>query len=543
MKKGYGNARNVCKRTTCFVWCIVCCLLIITVPFFQVVISEQGRYISGSNRGIVEREGWEVVQSGVTQDLNSIFFICINRGSVVGDGGIILSSGDGGNSWTVEDSGVTTRLYDVFYFGYFVTVAVGANGTILFSNNTGQNWTVKQTGMMGTYFSGQMISDIIGVAVGVNAISQPLFTRTNDGWNTWQSTSFYIEHETVLYEGRLTDVFFMNESVGFATAIIDNPVGGAIVRTTTGGSLWETIFFTDTRLLGIDFTEEGIGYVVGEQGVILQTLDEGQSWQHLDSGVNSMLQAIDFFSETKGTIVGENGVILRTENAGLSWVQQTSGTTCNLQSIQFITELIGFAVGEQGLILRTTTGGFPEDTTPPQTNCTLSGVLDGDVYISDVAVSLSAIDDFSGVATTMFNLDDGLWTAYDDPFDVSSDGSHTLRFYSIDNAGNIEDEKTCQFTILHPLNLTITLTGGLGITVCIFNPSLIDLRNVSWAILLDSGFVLFGKQKSGEIDIKAGREVTLRMCVFGFGRPTIILTVGTTQKIVQSSIFLCFVRI
>jgi len=543
MKKGYDDSRIVCKRTTYVVFCIICCLLIHILPFSQVVLSEQGRFISDSNRESLEREGWEVVQSGVAQDLNSIFFICLNRGSVVGDGGSILSSGDGGNSWTIEDSGVTTHLYDVFYFGYFITVAVGASGTILFSNNTGQNWSIKQTGMMGTYFSGQMISDSIGVAVGVNAISQPLFTRTNDGWNTWQSTSFYIEHETILYEGRLTDVFFINESVGFATAIVDAPVGGAIVRTTTGGSLWETICFTDTRLLGIDFTEEGIGYVVGDQGVILQTLDEGQSWQHLDSGVGSMLQAIDFFSETTGTIVGNEGVILRTENAGLSWVQQTSGTTSNLQNIQFITELIGFAVGEQGMILRTTTGGFPEDTIPPQTNCTLSGILDGDVYISDVTVSLSATDDFSGVATTMFHLDDGVWTSYEDAFVVTEDGEHIVYFYSVDNAGNIEDEKTCQFTIQHQGNLTIALTGGLGITVSIFNPSSIDLTNVSWAILLDGGFVLLGKQKSGETDINAGCEVTLRMFVFGFGTPTIILTVGTTQKIVQSSIFLCFVRI
>ncbi len=152
---------------------------------------------------------------------------------------------------------------------------------------------------------------------------------------------------------------------------------------------------------------------------------------------------VDFSSETIGTIVGDNGIILRTENEGQSWAQQASGTTQNLLGLHCVTDMFSVAVGEQGIILRTMTGGYPEDITPPETTCTLSGTMEGDVYISDVLVTLNATDDFSGIATTMYKLDDAPWASYDRTLCSDKNGNHLLRFYSIDNAGNIEEEKTC----------------------------------------------------------------------------------------------------
>ena len=547
MGKNMKNNNRVWKhrlmwRNARFVYPIVLCLVVSVLPVSASSISVAGT-VSSSYMTSSQKGGWEPLESGVTQDLNSISFICLNRGSVVGEEGVILHTGDGGYSWTAQNSGVIDNLYDIFYYDYSIILAVGASGTILYTNNSGTNWTVIQTGMMGTYFSGQMITDTIGVAVGVNAIFQPFFTRTNDGWDTWESMSFYIEHDSVLYEGWLSDVYFMNDSVGFATAVVDIPAGGAIVRTTDGGITWDTVYFSNEALFGIDFTWEGIGCVVGNHGVILQTLDGGETWNSLESGVNSALHAIDFSSETKGTAVGDNGIIVRTENEGLTWIQQTCETTHDLLAVRFISERIGFVVGEYGVILRTTTGGYPDDIIPPETNCTLTGILDGEVYISDVTVMFSATDDISGVASTTYKLDDGLWITYADPFLVSTEGSHILYFYSIDNAGNAEEEKTCEFTIQYPPDINVTITGGFGISVAIKNLGSSDLTNISWNLSLDGGIIFFGKQKSGITDVKAGDEMVLRSLVFGVGKPTITLTIASSEITVHGSVFLFFVRI
>jgi len=544
MKKIHSMGKyHLLQRNLRIIDTILLGLILSVLPIFFGSTSVQGTVAPSSHEASSQQGGWEQLPSGVTQDLHSVSFICLNRGSVAGSDGVILRTGDGGGTWAAQNSGVTENLYDIFYYDYSITLAVGASGTILLTNNSGINWTVIQTGMMGTYFNGQMITDLIGVAVGENAIFQPFFTRTDDGWATWESTSFYIEHESVMYEGRLSDVFFLNDSIGFATAIVDMPAGGAIVRTMDGGSSWETVYFGNEELFGIDFTWGGIGYAVGDHGVILQTFDSGGTWTSVDSGVTDALHAIDFPSETKGTAVGDNGIIVRTENNGLSWTEQTSGTTQDLLAVRLISEQIGFATGRYGVILRTTSGGYPDDSFPPVTNCTLIGTLEGPFYISNVTVTLSATDNISGVGSTTYKLDDGLWDTYTEPFVVSGDGNHIVRYYSIDNAGNAEEEKTCEFMIQHPPPIQITITGGFGIHVRIKNLGSVDLMNESWNLSLTGGIILLGKQTSGFADIQAGNEFFIRPIVFGLGKTKVVLTFTSLIKSVEGKVFLFFVRI
>ena len=66
---------------------------------------------------------------------------------------------------------------------------------------------------------------------------------------------------------------------------------------------------------------------------------------------------------------------------------------------------------------------------------------------TDVVVHLSATDLVSGVAYTLFKVDDGAWTK-GTRIEVralknhANDGAHTIRFYSLDNAQNVEPERS-----------------------------------------------------------------------------------------------------
>jgi hypothetical protein len=64
-------------------------------------------------------------------------------------------------------------------------------------------------------------------------------------------------------------------------------------------------------------------------------------------------------------------------------------------------------------------------------------------------VTLDAADDEggSGVARSEYSLDGGPWTAYDGPFTVGSDGSHTLTYRSVDRQDNVEESQTVTFNI------------------------------------------------------------------------------------------------
>lgn len=86
------------------------------------------------------------------------------------------------------------------------------------------------------------------------------------------------------------------------------------------------------------------------------------------------------------------------------------------------------------------------DTTPPITDITLDGEQGSNGwYIGDVSITLSAADNVggSGVAETRYSLDGGTtWNVYATPFVLSDEGSPEIRYYSVDEQGNQEEEKT-----------------------------------------------------------------------------------------------------
>lgn len=88
-----------------------------------------------------------------------------------------------------------------------------------------------------------------------------------------------------------------------------------------------------------------------------------------------------------------------------------------------------------------------DDTTPPVTEISFDGILGNNGwYISDVVVTLTAIDD-SSVALTMYSLDLKNWFNYTGPFTVVIDGMNTISYYSTDTVGNIELTKSYTITI------------------------------------------------------------------------------------------------
>ena len=78
------------------------------------------------------------------------------------------------------------------------------------------------------------------------------------------------------------------------------------------------------------------------------------------------------------------------------------------------------------------------DTTAPTATASVTGTLGNNQwYTSSVLVFFSATDTESGVQSTLFSLD-GAATTTGTSVTISSEGVHTLSFYSVDNAGNTE---------------------------------------------------------------------------------------------------------
>src|SRR5207247_5244294 len=73
----------------------------------------------------------QMVKSGTTVTLYGVVFACPTDGWVVGSGGTIPATTNGGTSWKPQKSGSRENLYDAAFPAPRVGWAVGANGTIL----------------------------------------------------------------------------------------------------------------------------------------------------------------------------------------------------------------------------------------------------------------------------------------------------------------------------------------------------------------------------------------------------------------------------
>jgi hypothetical protein len=82
---------------------------------------------------------------------------------------------------------------------------------------------------------------------------------------------------------------------------------------------------------------------------------------------------------------------------------------------------------------------FQIDTTPPTTTASVSGTQGTNGwYVSPAAVTLSASDAGSGVAHTYYTVDGGAQQTYSGPITLTTDGQHSLTYWSVDQAGNVE---------------------------------------------------------------------------------------------------------
>lgn len=96
------------------------------------------------------------------------------------------------------------------------------------------------------------------------------------------------------------------------------------------------------------------------------------------------------------------------------------------------------------------TGPVETDTMPPVTTAlTAPAEPDGanGWHVTPVTVTLSAVDDVSGVARTEYRLEGGDWVDYTGPFTVDEDGVHMFVYRSIDEAGNVEASQALELAV------------------------------------------------------------------------------------------------
>jgi photosystem II stability/assembly factor-like uncharacterized protein len=115
---------------------------------------------------------------------------------------------------------------------------------------------------------------------------------------------------------------------------------------------------TTKTLRSICFIDENTGFVVGDSGTILKTMDGGSIWTPINSGIVNDFNSIDFPNTDIGFIVGDDGVILKSTDGGITWILNYSHPSWgNFYNVKFQEVNKGYVTASDGVLMRTLDGG------------------------------------------------------------------------------------------------------------------------------------------------------------------------------------------
>lgn len=144
----------------------------------------------------------------------------------------------------------------------------------------------------------------------------------------------------------------------------------------------------DATLRSVFFIDPQEGWIAGDEGVILHTIDGGKHWERQVTGTRASLRSVQFLTPFVGWAVGREelpygmgsvGVILFTNDGGLEWKRQLSNTLPGLNQVRFVDEKTGFLFGDGndpfpfGIFKTTDSGKTWEPVPGPRTTSWLTG--------------------------------------------------------------------------------------------------------------------------------------------------------------------------
>lgn len=155
------------------------------------------------------------------------------------------------------------------------------------------------------------------------------------------------------------------------------------------------------------------------------------------------------------------------------------------------------------------------DPFPPVTS--LYGVTPGAAYTAPVDLALFALDNAGGsrVAAAWYAIDGGAPRTYDGaPVRIDTLGSHTLTYWSMDNAGNTEAAHLATFTIEARRHL-LTYAAGPGGTLTGSTAQTVDDRGSGTpvAAVPDAGHHFVGWSDGASTPVRTDANVTADLAV------------------------------
>jgi serine/threonine protein kinase len=277
----------------------------------------------------------DLLQSGSTPMLSSIWGKGEQELYVVGSAGSLFRSLDAGNTWAEVALETNVYLSSVWANKNGQLYLVGEQGTLLTSTD-GLSWQNLDPGTNDT------LSTLYGSPTGdlyiVGGVG--LILHSTDNGLSWSKRDSNSSSTLVnLWASQGNDLFVVG-------------LNGTALRSKDSGLTWEKLKTNTTaNLIGVWGRSATELYASGEKGTILHSIDGGDTWKILESGTKEELWCLSG-DQARVVVVGKNGTVLASTDNGASWQAWPSATTQNLNFVWQSPTGTFYIVGNNGTLLR-----------------------------------------------------------------------------------------------------------------------------------------------------------------------------------------------
>lgn len=302
---------------------------------------------------------------------NDVYFADTSKGWVLSSSstlGRVLKTTDGGTTWTTSVDNTAGNLQTMKIFGSTVGVAAGG-GTgkcDIYYTKDGTAWTkttaptfpagiYTRTDIRGLFILDQNTMFATGWGSSASGLQPSIHLKSTDGGVTWTYLSQDVANRT--YDN-MYDMYFKNSLNGLAVG--GGTKSGILLKTTDGGTNWIPMEIPCGAQISKIF---GVGDAIicaTSAGAFLASKDFGTTWEILTQ--IPIIPFASIFAVNNNVIYagGQDGGFLKTTDGGKNWkilYQKVNNSSSNIQGMYFVNENIGYTANSYRMIAKTTDGG------------------------------------------------------------------------------------------------------------------------------------------------------------------------------------------
>jgi photosystem II stability/assembly factor-like uncharacterized protein len=270
-----------------------------------VAVGDSGTILRSTDGG----EFWSQVMSNDTINFEKVKFFNSQTGLALGSH--LFKTTDAGQSWTQID--IENKFFiDLAILNDTDCIITGAPTGVLKSFDQGETWEIlvaeNELYYERDYGLLSFVDENIGYTISTVNQYTSFFLKTIDGGYTWDSI-FIAPADDWTTNAAFS---FTQEGIGFKGGWYSS----FLKKTVDDGSNWKTLQTPD--LSGIfDFhiekNQPNAYYACGSHNKIYKSTDQGENWQLMNiDAVQEDFNGIYFLNDSLGWVVGKNGTILNT---------------------------------------------------------------------------------------------------------------------------------------------------------------------------------------------------------------------------------------